>query len=250
MLSFSVDVPRLSPSEPGALQQRKLLEGLLQAAEQYSVPITWAVADWHEDWLIRRVMVSGTIHEFAVLAGEEWAESRRCLVAGLSEAKQWAAAYGVDFEVLALRSAHPLMEMDVLVRHRIRVVRGPAAAHLRHKEARWALRPLSARFGIWYAPVHAVVGKSIPWWWGGSRSLRLRIAQLVRHRDAVHVTFDVGHAAQESVDLAAIARSLFRWAACRGKEMFQVALLSQVVRARAAHLEPAAGMHSVLRRSA
>ncbi len=250
MLSFSVNVPFGALSDAHYPKAQAVLDSLLALVDRFSVPVTWCVADFRTKKLIDGVLGMPTEQEFALLLTSTTWEDRTSLAHTLNVAVKDAAERGIRFEVLALSAHKRLADFDLLVRHRIRAVRGPTECKQRFGQ-RHNLRPLSARFGIWYVPVNLAIGYRIPWWTGGYRWIDAAVLQGRSPESQLHVVFDLDAALKDEVDLVRLARRIFsRLEAWRRAGHQSVALLSQLVREKAAVVLPNYGLQSVLRRSA
>lgn len=254
MLALSIDVPALTAEHPLAPLVSAHVDAVLHAAELFQVPLTWCVADVSQWHAVDRIRHSRCRHELAILAGPEWFASRNQTAKLLAQHVDHAAARGLRPTLLALEGLHTVSELDLLVRHQIRVVRDPLARSADRRPSHAAvIRPLSVRFGVWLAPVHYVYGGHITWWLGGNRWAIYKLARLVKRGPAVvSLALDPVRAARDQVDLGQLAVRIFRWLdRARRRKTITLMPLSQAVLAVAqSQSNVGEGMQSVLRRSA
>jgi hypothetical protein len=252
MLVFSVDVPLVS-NQTDQIALTTAAEALLQCAERYAIGISWFVEDLARACITDRLCHSRVAHEIGLLAHNGWFASRNQMARLLAQQMDLAATRGLNVASVALADAYVVSELDLLVRHHIRVVRGPMARMTLRRSTTYELpRALSARFGVWYTPVHYVVGHALPWWCGGQRSaIRALRERVERSADLLTIGIDLQAAIRDAVNVASLANQLFAWADhARRSGKTDVALVSPAILqfAHAASQRPA--LASALRRSA
>lgn len=125
-------------------------EWLADLFSEVELPASWALPDPAQSPFSRRLLRQTAGHRIGLLADPLWISSscgRTVYARELARRVESAAAAGVVISSLGLRGIHALPHLDLLVRHRIGVVR--ASSVVRRRDC--PLRRESTRYGIWRA---------------------------------------------------------------------------------------------------
>ena len=206
-LAISVDLPLSSWTRDGQLGV--LTERLLERVRQHGLPVTWAVEHPGETSAVEDVVCWHGDQELALLGDSQWvgAEAGRTRFSQELETRiQTARRAGLGITTLALRETSMNQHLDLLVKHRLTVVRGDGL----HTPIAPELVSHAVRFGVWQAAEVARIPQSASWWWssmprGVTRILRqaqqghpmlqivIQADKLCQTRDWVQVDAVLGH---------------------------------------------------------
>ena len=161
-LALSIDFPvsqLTSGRERDALSAR-----LFDRLRFYGVPVTWAVERPGETPEIEdRISWHGD-HEVALMGGPPWVgfeAGRTRFSQELAARMQTAREAGFTITTLALRETSLTEHLDLLVKHRLTVIRPDG----RGAELGSDRVSQSVRFGIWQATEIALIPQASGWWW-------------------------------------------------------------------------------------
>jgi hypothetical protein len=152
LLLIAVDCPpetggKLHVAEPRC---SATAEWLVDLFAEFALPASWAMADPARNTHCRGLLQQRAGHRITLLADPCWAGASRGRTAYARELNRRAteaATAGIVISSLSLRGMHSLPHLDLLVRHRIGVIRGGAVARRRTNP----LRCECSRYGIWRA---------------------------------------------------------------------------------------------------
>jgi len=161
-LAISIDFPVSSGTGEGKLGV--LTERLFARVRHFGLPVTWAVERPGETSAVEDLVSWHGDQELALLGRSEWvgAEAGRTRFSQELETRiQTARRAGIWVTTLALRETSMNEHLDLLVKHRLTVVRGdgfntPIAPELVSH---------AVRFGIWQAADVVLVPQTANWWW-------------------------------------------------------------------------------------
>jgi hypothetical protein len=246
-LTVSVDLPS-DPRQTAPASRVSLAVGeLIDVFAEYRLSATWSLSDPGASPWTDQILRSQQEHEIALLADAGWVTSDRTRFANeLGRRLDHAAAIGLNIGALAFHHVAPPGGFDLLVRHRLPLIRADVSSGNPTKSPS-EFRALSTRFGIWLVPVTAIIaGRG--WWLGSDLGQATRSAREALERGRfVHVVLDFVTAATHSSDPVALARrflkSVHSW-----KSRGQLRVVTLADAAHAANLPVPA--QSVLRRRA
>jgi hypothetical protein len=177
LFALSVDV-RGDLSKP---QIQRLLDTLRRS----QTPATLSLASPGEHDLCSRCRAETLPHDFAFLADPGWVSEqagRTKFARELARRVEVAAATGLCVRTLALDGAELAGNLDLLVKHRISIVRSGGLA---------GFEPQSLRFGIWQAPVSFTVRQASRFPFGGIEwAVSRALTKAAKASDLVHVVTD------------------------------------------------------------
>jgi len=192
VVSISVDLPNSRFENADAEVAFELGARLVELFQQNAFPATWAIPDPAASPWARQLAQSSIRHEIALLADSSWAGpsvGRTEFSRELLRRAESVAALGRRLSTLALHELDLQDNLDLLVKHRIPLVRGDAATEARATSQ--FLKPQSVRFGVWRAPITiALVGRS-GWLRTGEVSAARRVIQRsMKEGGFVHLVID------------------------------------------------------------
>lgn len=211
--SISIDLPA-DDSSTSTSAACSLTERLIELFQRSAFAATWAIAEPGASPWTERLLNDPLGHELALLGERSWighsaGRTRFCheLVRRVAAAGQ----AGVRISTLALHGVDGVevsQDLDLLVKQRISLVRSDATER-NHRSAP-GVHPQSVRFGVWRAPVAAIVTGSRGWWAGsGVWQARRAVRRVVGVSGFVHVVIDAHRMlAQQQSSLAGLQRLL------------------------------------------
>lgn len=188
VLTVSIDVDTELDGRSHDPQKLAVLTDLLvELTTIHGLPVTWSVADPARSALTETLRSCPVAHEIAVLGDRAWVgrgAGRTRFARELARRVEGAQKSGLVVSTLALRHVELDENLDLLVKHRISVVR--------HSEpARREFVPRSLRFGVWEAPVSGRLPTKQNWLFGGLSGAARRVAQTVAfHGGFAHLVID------------------------------------------------------------
>jgi len=158
---------------------------LLQSLRRTGIPATVAMASPGENSVAARVQDDALPHDFAILAEDTWVGQRvgrTKFARELARRVEVAGKNGIAPHTLALYGTELDRNLDLLVKHRIAVVRRCGIA---------GFQPASLRFGIWQAPVSFSIPSTSPWQLGGLEwTVHRALSKAAKEHGLVHVVAD------------------------------------------------------------
>ena len=164
---------------------------LLLALQRHGVPATWAIADPGDCDLSDEILNTNCDHEIAILGDHTWVgrrAGRTRFARELTGRVEKARAAGIPVSTLAVRDARLDQHLDLLVKHRISVVRDAKS----DVSQAIGVRPRSLRYGVLQAPATYQLPAANRWW----QSTPVGVARKAIQRASVsneiaHVVFDM-----------------------------------------------------------
>ena len=194
LFALSVDVP-------GQLSKQQS-HSLFQALRRTRTPATISVPSPGEHELYTRGLAEPLRHDFAILADPTWVSQqagRTKFARELARRVEVAANKGLDVRTLALAGTELAGNLDLLVKHRISIVRSSGST---------GFEPQSLRFGVWQAPVSFSISPATRWPFGGIEwAVSRALSKAAKSHDLVHVVTD-GTAFSDSSISATLDRIL------------------------------------------
>jgi hypothetical protein len=177
---FSVDVP-----DQGVEESR--VRELFELFNSQHLPATWATGLKHARLVSSFARESGVSHEVAVLGDATWLpgkNSRRTFYRALVERMRGFRDERAHVTTLALDKVDLFDHLDLLVKHRISMVRCDSTTGGPEIQCR---KPRSLRFGVWQAPpARRLTGRSNIGWWT-TMNIRRLIHRCSRRGGIVHL---------------------------------------------------------------
>ena len=188
-LLLSIDVPNPKTNQQAHAQ-------LLSLFDQHHIPATWSLTD-PTSKLCQRLIASATGHEVALLATNDWAAAgvgrtrfAQQITARLGNMRQ----RGADVSTLALADCDLGDHIDLLVKHRLNVVR---TCDLKPSIEAPAVNARSLRYGVWQANPHVEIPHATRWWRSPASSLSRLLQAATEQQAVVHLRIDADAVAQD-----------------------------------------------------
>jgi hypothetical protein len=251
IVSVSIDLADPTSAPPLGHDPSALASRLVDLFQQCAFPATWAIPDPTEARWTRQLAGSPLGHEIALLADPAWAGpdvGRTQFSRELRRRTEYLASLGRRVTTLVLHQLESLEDLDLLVKHRIPLIRGDAA-NSAHSPSLY-LQPQSVRFGVWKTPITAALTGRAGWLWLSEvAAARRAVRRAVGQGGFVHIVIDAARWAEQGPpDLKAIRNLLhsIRQQELRGG--LEIGPLQQVA-ARWLKPRPTVSAQSVLRRA-
>lgn len=188
-IDLELDIEKRARSEQRVLETaaRRLLSKL----DDQGLTATWAVADPAHSAATEAILSRGSQHEIAILGDRTWVgrgAGRTRFSRELARRVEGARSAGITVASLALQSVDIDEHLDLLVKHRIVVLRdGVVSGSPAEKRpaSRWS------RYGVWRPPVSCRIPCERPWWQGGAlMAVRQALAPAAQVGGLSHVVID------------------------------------------------------------
>jgi hypothetical protein len=143
------------------LAAQSLPTRLLSLLDACRIAATWGFAEPASAAFIERLGRSSIDHEIALLCHHDWAGSavgRTTFSRQLSRRLTAADRAGIQISTLAMRTTDLHKNLDLLVKHRVSVVRGRLRPPTSLDPSG---QPQPVRYGVWLAPVSHVLPRSL-----------------------------------------------------------------------------------------
>ena len=199
VLSISLDLPSEDPSAmlAGGQDALDVVRQLIRWHQHYQIPATWAASDLDSRRLTALLLDASPRHEVVLLADPSWASHEAGRTRFAHELGQrLAAARRLRCRIgcLALRDGASVEHLDLLVKHRIRLIRD-------WKECSGRADPVrqeSVRYGLWRIRPSVTLARPSRWRWPGPvwTAKRMLVGVITRGTLA-HVRVDVGRLLDE-----------------------------------------------------
>jgi hypothetical protein len=125
-------------------------------------------------------------HELAILADSTWigpGVGRTQFARELAHRVKVAKTHGASFRTLAATDTELTTNLDLLVKHRISVVRSPLYM---------GFQPQSLRYGVWQAPVSFTLPSKSRWQFGGTEwAINRALSRASRLHGLVHLVVEL-----------------------------------------------------------
>lgn len=188
---------------------------LVRLTEQHRVPATWAVADPLLSAATEQVLRGSVGHELAVLGDRTWigpGYGRGRIARELDRRFTRARKVGIPVRTLALRNVEPASILEILHKHHVSAVRGPAVDSA--AEAR-RLGMLPIRFGVWQAPTAWRLPLRPRWWLSGAWAICHEIRRTIQRGSTLHLAIDGPRLVDWGADAFSVIESVVQFAAAR-----------------------------------
>lgn len=216
------------------------LSQLLRTLKRVQIPATFSTPSPGSDGLIEILRAESLRHELAILADATWAGphvGRTHFARELARRIEGAATQRVLLRTIAVSDAELTTNLDLLVKHRISVVRSPLHA---------GFQPQSLRFGIWQAPVSFTLSSKARWQLGRTDwAVNRALTRASRSNGLVHLVVEL-ETLRDQAELASLERILTTVHRRRNKGLVAVVTMQGLV-ARLAPQRQAIAARSVLR---
>lgn len=236
VFGLSVDV---TGSEVIGSTQGELTK-LLNTLRRVQIPATFATPTPGSDGVLEQIVKEPIRHEVAILASESWVGpgvGRTKFARELASRVECAKSSGISIHTLAITGAELSENLDLLVKHRISVVRSSTNR---------GFEPQSLRFGVWQAPVSFTLPSHGRWQFGGNEwAINRALTRASKNADLVHLVVSL-KTLRDHHEIATLERVLATVSRRRSKRQI-AALTMQGVVARLAPQRQAVSAKSVLR---
>ncbi|MCA9120299.1 MAG: hypothetical protein H6822_33330 [Planctomycetaceae bacterium] len=235
IFGLSIDFKRRSATElQGELSQ------LLKTLQRFQVPATFATSAPGCDGVAEKLRGESLRHELAILADNSWVGphvGRTHFARELAQRVEMANAHRATVRTLAITDSDLSSNLDLLVKHRISVVRSPLYT---------GFQPQSLRFGVWQAPISFTLPSKGRWQLGGTEwAINRALTRASRAQGLVHLVVDL-ETLRDRTELATLERILATVHRRRSKGQVATVTMQGLV-ARLAPQRQAASGRSVLR---
>lgn len=218
---ISVDIARNQ-------EDSSVLTGLLEALRRHRTAALWSLEFERAAASVDRIRGAWPAHEFGLLARDTWAgpqASRNIFGRELSARMACALTMGIVPEALALADTDPPSHYDLLVKHRIPLIRTRTDSLATGSDG---LQPKLSRYGIWQANPTLVLPVSsrwsLPW------TARRKLNQVIASGLTMHIAVDVAAlAVSPSAGLASLEYLLKLVSRRRDAGELQIVAASQLL---------------------
>jgi hypothetical protein len=210
-LTISVDLPS-DPGHTAPGSRASLTVGeLVDVFTEYRVAASWSMAHPATSPWTFQIRRAAPVHEIGLQVDASWDQGDRTRFASeLTRRVDHCVASGLAVSSISFRGCKPLEAWDILVRHRLPLVRCDAREQQRSGKTPFEFRPLSTRYGIWQVPVAAVISGRNKWLSNDAGQAVRLIRDCIASPRFLHVVLDVQAAAEQSLDLVVAARRLLK----------------------------------------
>jgi len=182
---LSIDVP--SEGTADGRVNDTLARKLFHMVESRHLPASWVPMVPQRFSLRDKLAVSNSRHDLALVGDSTWigkTAGRTRFARELAARVDATRAANIHVAAIALRDAELDDHLDLLVKHRVGMIRGQRRGDTR-------LQPQSVRFGVWYSPISAVLPQPQDWSWFGTKwSVRQIVRRAIRDGGVAHVVVD------------------------------------------------------------
>lgn len=241
-LLLSIDVPT-------SRQSQQAHASLLAACDQHQLPATWALTDSNSSFC-ERLGASRTSHEVALLATSDWADAgvgRTRFAQQLTARLEKVRRHGTEVSTLALADCDLGEHVDLLVKHRLSVVR---TCETNASVGAAAVNARSLRFGVWQARPNLEIPHTTRWWQSPTHQLSRLVQAAAERRAVVHLRIHADVVAQDVRWRKAVEFVLEQAARMVEKERLVVCPLRSIASAFGKTRTRARSHASILRRAA
>ena len=215
------------------------LSQLLRALKRVQIPATFSTPSPGSDGLIEMLRTESLRHELGILADASWAGphiGRTHFARELARRIEVAANRRASLRTIAVSDAELTTNLDLLVKHRISVVRSPLYT---------GFQPQSLRFGIWQAPVSFTLSSKGRWPFGGTDwAMNRALTRACKSNGLVHLVVEL-ETLRDQTQLATLERILTTVQRRRNKGQVAVVTMQGLV-SRLAPQRQAISARSVL----
>jgi hypothetical protein len=216
------------------------LSQLLKMLKQLQIPATFSTPSPGCEGLIQVLRAESLRHELAILADATWVGphvGRTHFARELARRIEVAASHRALLRTIAVRDAELTTNLDLLVKHRISVVRSPLHT---------GFQPQSLRFGIWQAPVSYTLLSKRRWQLGGTEwAVNRALSRSARSQSLVHLVVEL-ETLKDPAEMASLGRILTTVQRRRNKGLVTAVTMQGLV-ARLSRQRQAISARSVLR---
>ncbi|MBC8350915.1 MAG: hypothetical protein H8E66_02950 [Planctomycetes bacterium] len=235
VFSLSVDL-----GEHAEQRLQTELSPLLKTLRRAQIPATFSARSPGCVGLIEKLRGESLRHELAILADSTWAGpnvGRTRFARELASHVKTAKAHGATIRTIALADTELTSNLDLLVKHRISVVRSPMNT---------GFQAQSLRFGVWQAPVSFTLPSTGRWQFGGIEwAINRALSRAARSNGLVHLVVGLESLA-DPTEAATLERILTTVQRRRNKGSIAPVTMQGLL-ARLAPQRQAVSAHSVLR---
>jgi len=216
------------------------LRQLLKTLQRVQIPATFSTPSPGRDGLVERLRAESLRHEHAILADSSWigpSVGRTQFSRELARRVEIAKAQRASFHTIAVTDTELTANLDLLVKHRISVVRSPMNT---------GFHPQSLRFGVWQAPVSFTLPSKGGWQFGGTEwAIKRALSRASRLHGLVHLVVQL-ETLKDQTEVASLERILTTVQRRRSKGLIAAVTMQGLV-ARLAPQRQAVSARSVLR---
>lgn len=175
---------------------------LLKSLHQHRIPATWALPAPGTSPIATQLVTDTLPHEVAILGDDTWVGQpvgRTTFARELAQRVKSANAAGLQVRTLAILDTELEENLDLLVKHRISLVRSASTS---------GFQAQSLRFGVWRVPVSFTLPSANRWTFGGQEwAIGRALTKASKAGDIVHLVVDLKRLANQS-EAASVDRVL------------------------------------------
>ena len=216
------------------------LSQLLRTLQRVQIPTTFSTPTPGLDGLVERLRAVPLRHELAILADSTWIGpgiGRTQFARELAQRVEVAKTHRASFRTLAASDTELTTNLDLLVKHRISVVRSPLHT---------GFQPQSLRYGVWQAPVSFTLPSKGRWPFAGTEwAINRALSRASRLHGLVHLVVELD-TLKNQAEMASLERILTTVHRRRHKGLIAVVTMQGLV-ARLAPQRQTTSARSVLR---
>jgi len=222
---LSIDVP--AEGATGGRINDTLARKLFHMVESRHLSASWVPLCPQQFSLRDELAAPNTQHDLALVGDSSWigkAAGRPRFARELAARVQAVRSANINVAAIALRDAQLDDHLDLLVKHRVGMIRG-------WRRGGASLQPQSVRFGVWYSPVSVVLPQPNDWsWLGTSWSLRKTVRSVIQAAGVAHVVIDAARIEGNNAALGELDLVLAHLQRQRDKGVLKVTSLSGLTR--------------------
>lgn len=181
VFGLSIDV-----REQSATSLQAELSQLLKTLQRLQIPATFATPSPGCDGVVDKLRGQSLRHELAILADTSWVGpqvGRTHFARELARRVEVAQSRKATVRTIAVSDSDLSTNLDLLVKHRISVVRSPLYT---------GFQPQSLRFGVWQAPVSFTLPLKGRWQFGGAEwAINRALSRATRTLGLVHLVVNL-----------------------------------------------------------
>jgi hypothetical protein len=182
---LSIDVP--AEDATGGRVNDKLARKLFHMVDSRHLSASWVPQAPQQFSLREELAAPNTGHDLALVGDSSWigkAAGRTRFARELAARVEAVRSTDINVVAIALRDAKLDENLDLLVKHRVGMIRGG-------RRGGEGLQPQSVRFGVWYSPITVVLPQPNDWsWFGKGWSLRQSVRHVIRAAGVAHFVID------------------------------------------------------------
>jgi hypothetical protein len=218
---LSIDVP-LERSNAGRVNDT-MAKKLFQMVESRHLSASWVPQDPQRFSLRHDLAATTGRHDIALVGDSSWigkAAGRTRFARELAARIEAVRSADISVGAIALRDAQLDDHLDLLVKHRVGMIRG-------QRRDGPSLQPQSVRFGVWYLSISVVLPQPNDWSWIGKNwTLRQTVRRAIADAGVAHIVIEAARLEQNTAALGQLDLVLAHLQRQRNRGLLAVTSLS------------------------